>query len=214
MKWGEPPTDPGQRKKLYEKRSLYTQRSGSSFCLRHRSDAGLHLAGQVRHKAKHPLDQHQLCAVVHLMFLDPEDHLKACLARGRHTWRHRHALTEEVVRDAFEPAGEPVAFFSKQLDYLSFTARLFFHRHDFAEEGEEVESFERSTLFNSMDALGGAWGHGNMDEQLGNRAGFRGSAVAVLRLRNIFGDQNGIFADGTKTVGEFFSSVVGHSYFC
>src|SRR5260370_40323606 len=49
-----------------------------------------------------------------------------------------------------------------------------------------------------------------MEEQFAHRARFGRGPVAVLTLRNIFGDENGILADSAKTVGEFFGSVVSH----
>jgi hypothetical protein len=61
---------------------------GSGFRLRHRGDSRLHLARQVWHDAQRALNQHQLCAVVHFVLFDPEDHLEAGLTRGRHPGRH------------------------------------------------------------------------------------------------------------------------------
>ena len=61
-----------------------------------------------------------------------------------------------------------------------------------------------------MNALGHGGGRSDMEEQFAHRARFGRGPVAVLILRNIFGDENGILADSAKTVGEFFGSVVSH----
>ena len=63
----------------------------------------MHLACQVRHDAKHPLDQHQLAAVMHLVFLGAHEHLKAGFGRRHHAGRNLDTLRDKFVGLAFQP---------------------------------------------------------------------------------------------------------------
>jgi hypothetical protein len=49
------------------------------FCSRHTRHVFLGLAGKVGHHAEHPLDEHQLTPMVHLVLLGPEQLFKARL---------------------------------------------------------------------------------------------------------------------------------------
>lgn len=72
-----------------------------------RLHACLPFSRQVRHDAEESLDEHQLAAMVHLVFLGREQHLEAALARGRLA-RKLNALSEEIVRKGLESS--PCAF--------------------------------------------------------------------------------------------------------
>jgi hypothetical protein len=69
----------------------------------------LHLARQVRHYSNHPFHQHELTAVVHLVFLDAEQHLEACPARRRHSGRHGDPLAQKFIRQTFQPLSKAFA---------------------------------------------------------------------------------------------------------
>jgi len=142
------------------------------FRLRHRGDSSLHLARQVRHDTQHALDQHELSAMVHFVFLHPKDHLETRPTLGSHASRHGHALGQEVVRESIEHACEMLTVFAQQLDHLRFAPRLFFLPRHLPEHTGKIKSFERGTALGSVNALLQAR-RGDMDKQLGDRACFR-----------------------------------------
>ena len=92
----------------------------------HRRHPLLHLAGEVRHLADHPLHRHQLRAVVHLVLLGAEQHLEPALRRRLRARRHRHLLGEERFGQALEERGELVALGLQERDDLRLGARLRF----------------------------------------------------------------------------------------
>src|SRR5437867_2485237 len=118
------------------------------------------------------------------MLLDREEHLEARLARGRHPGRHGDLLTKEIVAQSFEEARKPVTLSAKQFDYLGFASWRFFRSDDLAEHAGKIKAFERGAFLSSMDPLGHAGGHGNMDEQFGNRTRFRRGPIAELTFGN------------------------------
>jgi hypothetical protein len=149
--------------------------------------------------------------MVHFVLFDPENHLEARLACGRHSGGHAHALAEEVIIQLSQPACEPIAFAAKQVDYLRFAPGFLFHCHELANQGREIQSFQRGE-FLTMDALRHGRRRGNVNEHLRDRSRFRRGSIAVLRFRKLLGDDYSILADSAKTVGEFFGSVVVHSF--
>ena len=63
----------------------------------HGGHTSLSFASQVRRDAEHALDQHELAAMVHLMFLHAHQHVETCAAGLRGARRHGDALPQEVV---------------------------------------------------------------------------------------------------------------------
>ena len=86
--------------------------------------ARLHLARQMRHDAQLALDQHQLPAMVHLVFLRGDQHFEAALRRGNGALRHLHRLGEKIVTQPLEPSGPLFAALAQQLQNLVLSAGL------------------------------------------------------------------------------------------
>src|SRR5689334_12892583 len=66
------------------------------------------LTREVRDDADHPLHEHQLTAMMHLVLLDRQQVLESRL--GVLTRRVGERLVEEVVRQRLEPRGDALAF--------------------------------------------------------------------------------------------------------
>ncbi len=62
----------------------------------------LHLTGEVRHQADHPLQEHELAAMVHLMLLHPQQHFEA-----RFGWIVRTACTDWPRKSSDRPSSQP-----------------------------------------------------------------------------------------------------------
>jgi hypothetical protein len=96
---------------------------------------------QVRHDAKHPLDQHQLAAVMHLVFLGAQQHLEAGFGRRRHAGGVADTLREKVVGLALQPLCPPLPFVAQKGDDLCLAARPLLLGHDAPHKLRKVESF-------------------------------------------------------------------------
>ncbi len=69
----------------------------------------LHFARHVRDDSEQTLHQHQLGAMMHLVFFQPEDHFEARLAGRGHPGRKGNGLGKEIVREAVHPFRQAIA---------------------------------------------------------------------------------------------------------
>src|SRR5205823_12903876 len=74
----------------------------------------------------------------------------------------------------------------------------------------EVEALESGADFIAHDGQCETVVIRDMDQHLRDGAKVLGGAEGVLFFRDLFGDFDGVIADGSKTGGDFFGSVVGH----
>src|SRR5262249_34289954 len=177
--------------------------------LRARSHRRLSTAREFRNLPEHALDQHQLTAVVHLVFLRPEQHLEARLARRLHRGRERDGGRERRFVETLEKPGERLAVLGQRADDVGFRAQhLLRLRRPLHARGEvrEVEVFDlvrvRLDLPHRTD--------GEVGEQLADAHHVWRGLVAVPLFGNLVGDRQGILPDGAETVGEVLGSVIRH----
>src|ERR1700687_2956268 len=117
----------------------------SSRCLisgLHRGHARLALTSQVRHYSEHPLHDHELRSMMHFMLLHPQDHLETGLVGRRHSRWHSHTFTQKIVREAFQPPIQPVAFAFQERDDFSLAPGRLLVSNKFFEEGREIETLK------------------------------------------------------------------------
>src|SRR5208283_320970 len=98
------------------------------------------------HHTHHPLYQHQLAPVVHLMFLDRKDHFETALGCWSHPCTHLDSLAEEAVRKSLEPTSPFLARAAKHLKDLILGPRYLFFRHQALHQRWKVESLKRSPV--------------------------------------------------------------------
>src|SRR5690349_9432136 len=92
----------------------------------------------MRDDAKQALDQHQLTSVMHLVFLDAQQHLEASLLRRPHGRGERYGFGENLRRQALHHRREFVTTPLESLeDLILGRERLFFGCH-FWRPGAEV----------------------------------------------------------------------------
>ena len=121
-----------------------------------------------------------------------------------------HDLRQEVFGEAFERGGELLAFGAQHLEDLGLGARYLLFGGHLAEEAEEVEAHQGVAVIDEVDLLLQAGAHGDVDQGLGDAAAFGRGAEAVLLFGNLFGDLQGVGANGAEGRGHFFRSVISH----
>ena len=133
-------------------------------CLRfgsaHLGYALVELARDVRNDADLALDEHELRAVMHLVLLNAEKALEACL--GGFAVRLGDLFGEEFVRQGVQPGGELVALGADKGDDLGLGSGLGFLRGDAVEHAKEVDADERGQAIGFMNLLPDARGNGNV----------------------------------------------------
>src|SRR5215472_5122766 len=107
----------------------------------------------MRNYAQQALDQHQLTAMVHLMFLCRHDHIEAGALRWGASLRHGDNLTEEILRKAGYEIRPFPAFIAQQGDHLSFGAWLGLLGLHLLHQRGEVESFKSRSLLYSVNLI-------------------------------------------------------------
>ena len=159
----------------------------------------LELAGQVRDDPDHALDEHQLPAVVHLVFLDRKDHLKAAAAR----WFRHGCLDlfgQEVVRESLDPACPLVSFLAQQVQDLRLVARLALFYPRALEKTGKVEPRERQTPFDGVNLVGPSRRDRDIRQYFGHASRFLGSPEAVFVLGKVLRDQERVLPDSAETL--------------
>jgi hypothetical protein len=72
------------------------------------------MSRQVRHNARHPLKQHWLPAVMHLVFLGAQQHLEAVLSWRRHGRWKFDGFREKAVGMALQPLCPSLPFVAQK----------------------------------------------------------------------------------------------------
>src|SRR5712692_4685513 len=173
----------------------------------HLRDPLVELARQMRHDAQLPLDQHQLRAMVHLMLLGTKQTLETRLLRFSVGLSHH--LRQELRRQRFHPRGKLLSLRSQQFEYLGLGSGLGFLGVEPVQRPEKVEAHQSRQpllvhLFKYSRTDRDVRQHARHGAHLG-----RGHE-AVLRLRNVLRDLNGVLAYRPKCAGQFFSAVRSH----
>ena len=90
----------------------------------HRGDSRLIFARKVRCDPEHTLDEHELAAVVHLMFLYAKQHIEAAAAGRITSGRHGYTLAQEIVGQCFKAGGVFLTVFFEESDDVRLGSRL------------------------------------------------------------------------------------------
>ena len=99
---------------------------------------------------------------------------------------------------------------SRKRSHRRFTTHPSQKRHPVPQSGE-VEAHQRLHPLLTVNFLPHPWRDSDVRQHLTHGTAIRCRHVAVLLLRNVFRNLNGILAYGTKCVGQVFSAVNGHA---
>jgi len=180
--------------------------------LLHLSHPRLHPAGEVRHHADHPLHQHELAAVMHLVLLRAQQHLEARFGWG--AGHHGHALTQKIVGQRVKPAAKLIAGAREQRNHFSLRTLGLLIGAQRPDETHEVEAGERGELLVPVNLIRDFGDIGDVHQGFTDAASFRRGAKSVMLLADVFRDLDGVVADRAKRGREIFCSVVGHHVHC
>jgi hypothetical protein len=173
----------------------------------HLGEAFVELAGDVGDDTELALDEHELGAVVHFVFLGAEEAFEAGLdgfAIGVGDF-----FGENFGRDGFHPGGEAIAFGAQVIQNFRLGAELGFIGGDAVAEGEEVVANQGGNARGFVEFLKNSSGDGDVREHLADCAGVGSGGKAVAGFGDVFGYLDGVFANGAESVCEFFGAV-GH----
>ena len=167
-------------------------------------------SGEVRHDAEHPLDEEELRAMVHLVFLHAEQDLEPLLAAiGK-----RDELVKLRLGDAVEPDGKSVAARFQRLDNLRLRRQGRCHLGGVTHIAAEVLHRDRAFLFDEVNLLGPMGRRGDVREYFGHAHGAFRRLEAVLLSRNIFGHLDRVLAHRTPALCHLFCAVTGPPGWC
>src|SRR3954470_9201839 len=163
-------------------------------------------AGQVRDDAEYPLDQHQLPAMVHLVFFYPEQHLESRFLRGLHRRCERDHLGKQVRRHPLHRGGERLATRPERVHNLILALERLLFRQDLrATSREEREIDGRDPL--AVHLYLPPRGYGDMGEDFSDALDPLCCLESVLVGGGVLRNLNGIFTNGSKTLGDVPCSV-------
>ncbi len=117
----------------------------------------------------HPLEHHQLPAVVHFVLFGRHQHLEARFGRRLRSGRHFHRFGQEGIADPVDIRREELALGSQQRGDLCFRPSLRLFRGKRPNELEEVHRLEiRDSI--AMHVQLKPRCYGDVDQQLSNAA--------------------------------------------
>ena len=153
-------------------------------------DLFVEATGDVGDDAELALDEHELSAVVHLVFLGAEDAFEAGL--GGFSVRLGDGFGEEFGGEGVEPGSKLLSLIAQEFEDLGFGARLVFFGFELINQAEEIVADE------SVEALGlvipDASGDGDVREHVCDRATIGSGDETVFGFGNVFGDLKSVFA--------------------
>ena len=183
-------------------------RLGGSGALRfHLGHAFLELTGEVGNDAELAFDEHKLGAVMHFVFFGTQQAFEAgllCLAVGL-----GDVFRKEFRGQSLQPSSELVAFRAEELNDFGFAAGLVFFGVELVHEAEEVEA-DQGLQFLAVNLFPNATGDGDVGEHFADRPDLRRSHEVIFGFGNIFGNLDGVFADGAERIGQLFTAISDH----
>jgi hypothetical protein len=172
------------------------------------SDSFVELARGVGNDTELTLDEHQLSAMVHFVFLGAEETFEAGLVGF--SVGFGDVFCEEFRGESLKPGSKLFAFVAQEVDDFGFGAGLVFFGFELVDDAEEVEADQSGQALVFVDFFPDASGDGDVREHLTDRATIGCGDEVVFGFWNVFGDLNGVFAYRTKGSGQIFSTVRVH----
>ena len=163
------------------------------------SDLFVEAASDGGDDAELALDEHELGAMVHFVFLGAEDAFEAGF--GRFSVGFDDGLGEELGRERVEPGGKLLAFVAEEIKDLRFGAGLVFFGFELVDETKEIETDEGIEAFGLVDLVPDAGGDSDVREHLRDRATIGRGDEFVLGFGNVFGDLKSVFAYRAESSG-------------
>ena len=148
--------------------------------------------GDVGDDAELALDEHELSAVVHLVFLGAEDAFEAGL--GGFSVRLGDGFGEEFKGEGVEPGGKLLALIAQEFEDLGFGARLVFFGFELIDQAEEIVADESVEAFGLVDVIPDASGDGDVREHVCDRATIGSGDETIFGFGKVFGDLKSVFA--------------------
>src|SRR5215472_5946567 len=146
--------------------------------------------------------------MLHFMFLGSQQHLKAVFGSAAGL---PHRLRQESLWKLLHPLRPALAFRAQQLDDFGLRARTLFFELPLLEERSKVEAVERRQMLLLMNETIVLRQRCYVDERFRYRAALRSGTIAVVLLRNVFGNENCVLAHRAQAVCELFGPVKTHA---
>src|SRR5580658_2376127 len=127
----------------------------------------------MRYHTHHPLYEHQLAPVMHLMFFDGKDHFESAFCCRSHPCGHLNPLTQEIFRQSFEPSSPFLARAMKHLERLILAPRYLFFGGQALHQRGKIESLKRRPVLLTVNLVLKSVGLRDVRQQFPESAGVR-----------------------------------------